>query len=41
MQLCTKHDYTEVNSLTLKNALNKEAITAAFISLITVRNLPL
>jgi hypothetical protein len=41
MQLRTKHDYTEVDSLTLKNALNKEAITAALISLITVQNLPL
>jgi len=36
-----KHDYTEVDSLVLKNALNKEAITATLISLITVQNLPL
>ena len=36
-----KYNYIEVNSLILKNALNKEAITAALISLITVQNLPL
>ena len=41
MQLRTKHNYIEVDSLALKNALNKEAIMAALISLITVRNLPL
>jgi hypothetical protein len=40
-QLHTKHEYTEVDSLVLKNALNKEAIIAALISLIIVRNLPL
>jgi len=39
MQLYTKYNYIEVNSLTLKNALNKEAIMAALISLITVQNL--
>ena len=41
MQLRIKHDYIEVDSLTLKNALNKEAIMAALISLITIQNLPL
>ena len=41
MQLHIKYNYTEVNSFIFKNALNKEAITAALISLITVRNLPL
>jgi len=34
-----KHNYIKVDSLVLKNALNKEAITAALISLITVQNL--
>ena len=36
MQLYIKHNYIKVNSLILKNALNKEAITAALISLITI-----
>ena len=36
-----KYNYIKVNSFILKNTFNKEAITAAFISLITVRNLPL
>jgi len=36
MQLYIKYNYIEVNSLALKNALNKEVITAALISLITV-----
>ena len=39
MQLYTKYNYIEVNSLILKNAFNKEAIIAALISLITVQNL--
>ena len=41
MQLHIKHNDTEVDSLTLKNALNKETITATLISLITIQNLPL
>src|SRR3954471_11988555 len=41
IQLRTTNQSREVDSLALHNALDKEAITAALISLITVRNLPL
>jgi hypothetical protein len=36
----TTNQTIEVNSLAFRNALDKETITAVFISLITVRNLP-
>jgi len=36
MQFYIKYNYIEVDSLVLKTALNKEAIIAALISLITI-----
>jgi hypothetical protein len=40
IKLRTTNQTIEVNSLAFRNALDKEAITAALISLITVQNLP-